>query len=496
MPVANPVVVGVAQFNPHRAGLEEAPEPLEMMARVARAAAEDSGVPKILDSLDALAVVNIICWSYPNAPGSLAAKLGINPRQQIYTTVGGNTPQYLINHFAAEIAAGKIRAAMVVGCEAMHTLRRAMKRGGVTWGQGGSEGKPTIMGDSRAGTTALEEHYGARWPVQIYPLFENGRRAHRGWSMEEHRRQLGRMCAAMTRVAAKNPYAWFPTERTPEEIATVSPDNRIICFPYPKWMNAIIDVDLAAAVIIMSDAEARRLGIGRERMVHLRAGADATEHGYFISERPHYHGSPAMKFVCERSLGLAGVGVEKVAHFDFYSCFPVAVGFAMDALGLSLDDPRGTTVTGGLPYAGGPGNNYTTHAIAAMVDRLRAEPGKIGLVTALGWYLTKHSAGVYSSEEPQKPFAHESGDDALKSGPSVTIAEHAEGRSTVETYTVIHDRAGEPTEAIVIGRLENGGARFIARAPKGILSAIEREEFIGRRGGVRVVDGANLFQPT
>ena len=65
----------------------------------------------------------------------------------------------------------------------------------------------------------------------------------------------------------------------------------------------------------------------------------------------------------------------KVALFDFYSCFPVAVEQACDCVGL---DPSTTPVnrltqTGGLPYHGGPGSNYSLHGMAAMVEHLRLE---------------------------------------------------------------------------------------------------------------------------
>lgn len=491
-----PVVVGVAQFNPRAAAMAEAPEPLEMMARVARAAAEDCGAPAILGTLDTLAVVNVLSRNYRNAPAALAALLRIAPARQIYTTIGGDTPQYLLNHLAEQIAAGTVRAAMVVGAEAMHTARRLMKQSALKWGAADRDGPPTVLGEARPGTSPLEEHYGARLPVHIYPLFENARRAHRGWSIEQSRGRMGRLFAGMTKVAAVNPYAWFPAERTAEELSAPSAHNRIICFPYPKLLNAIIDVDLAAAVILASDVEARRLGIRDDRMVYLHGAADAVER-WFISERPNYHSSAALAATAQAALHGAGVEAEQIDYFDFYSCFPAAVGFALDALGLGPDDPRGVTVTGGLPYAGGPGNNYVTHSVAAMTERLRANPDKLGMVTALGWYFTKHAAAVYGAAAPRGPFVRR-GRDALRgkigAAPAVELAEAAEGEAVVETYTVIHDRAGAPSEAIVIGRL-GSGARFFARAPREALAAMEREEFVGRRGRVKVLDGFNQFDP-
>jgi len=490
MPGPRPVIAGVAQFNPKAAGLAEAPEPLAMMETVARAAAEDSGAPNILNSLDAVAVLSMMSARYRNAPDALAARLGINPKWKITTTYGGNTPQYLVNHFANEIAAGKIRAALVIGAEAIHTARRALKSGGVKWNLAQGNGKPELVGDPRMGTNAYEERYGARMPIQVYPMFENALRARHGWPLDAHRERIAKICASMTRVAAKNPYAWFPRELTAEQIATVTPDNRMICFPYTKVMNAIVEVDLAAGVILTSDSEARRLGVPADKLVYIHGASDATDR-WWISERESLAHAPMLDKCINAAIDGAGLSAADISHFDFYSCFPIALEMAMEAVGMDLGDPRGVTVTGGLPNAGGPANNYVTHSIAAMTERLRAHPGDFGMTTGLGWYFTKHGAAVYSTRPPERDFQHR----AFKEPEHAAVMpiENAEGAATIETYTVEHDRAGAPTEAIVVCRLDSG-QRFFARAPHEILDDMEREEFVGRKGRVRNLDGVNLFE--
>ncbi|HUA34146.1 MAG TPA: acetyl-CoA acetyltransferase [Candidatus Binataceae bacterium] len=487
-----PVIAGVAQFNPRAAGLAEAPEPLAMMERVARTAAEDSGAPDILKSIDAVAVLNIVSARYHNAPDALASRLGISPARKISTTFGGNTPQYLINYFAREIAAGKIRAALIVGAEAIYTARRAAKSGGVKWNMAQGSGEPEVLGDPRMGTNAYEERYGAKLPIQVYPMFENAHRARKRWTIGEHRERFGKLCSSMTRVAAANPYAWFRKERSAAEIITATPENRIICFPYTKLMNAIMEVDLAAAVIVASDEETRRVGVPQSKTVYIHSASDATD-SWLISERESFNESPTLRACSNAAIGGAGIEANQVSHFDFYSCFPVALEFAMEAVGIELGDQRGVTLTGGLPYAGGPANNYVTHSVAAMTERLRDRAGQFGMTTGLGWYFTKHAAAVYNLERPHGGFNYEVFKEPQRG--SVIAIENPEGAATIETYTVEHDRAGDPSSAIVVGRLEKSGARFFARAPKEILAAMETEEFVGKRGRVRSLDGVNLFEP-
>ena len=194
-------------------------------------------------------------------------------------------------------------------------------------------------------------------------------------------------------------------------------------------MNSNAFIDQAAAVILTSVAKARELGIPRERWVYLHGCADAHDHWY-ISDRHNFHSSPAMRVVAREALAMAGTGIDGIDKFDLYSCFPSAVQIACAEMGISQDDPRGLTVTGGLPYFGGPGNNYVTHSIAQMMDEVRAKPGSVGMVTANGNYVTKQSAGIYSTTPPSRPFAPK--DPAIYQAPidndkGPAVAEVAEG---------------------------------------------------------------------
>jgi acetyl-CoA C-acetyltransferase len=265
-------------------------------------------------------------------------------------------------------------------------------------------------------------------------------------------------------------------------------------------------------VIVTGSDRARELGIPEDRWVYLHGCGDVTEK-WFVSERVNYHSSPAIRAATRRALSMARIGVDDIAMFDLYSCFPSAVEMALGALELKAEDSRPLTVTGGLPYAGGPGNNYVMHSVATMMQRLRESPGAFGLVTGLGWFATKHSAGVYSAQPPQRewrrtdPAIDQREVDAMR---SPRFVEQADSEATVETYTVIFNREGEPEQGIVIGRLaeESGagsqerrdsvaGARFFANTPpdRDLMLAMTREEFIGRRGHVRTEDGRNVFEP-
>jgi acetyl-CoA C-acetyltransferase len=370
--------------------------------------------------------------------------------------MGGNSPQWRVNETADRIARGEVRLAIIAGAEAMHGLQMAHRAGvQLDWAQAGT---PETVGDGRWGNNALEQRHHAQLPTNVYPLFENALRAKRGWSIERHAAHLAQLCARMATVAHDNPYAWFRDGKTAADIAAVGPSNRMIAFPYPKFMNAIISVDQAAALVMTDVETARSLGVPESKWVYVRGCGDATDH-WFISARVNFWSSPAIRIAGERALAQARAEIAEVDFFDLYSCFPCAVQIGADMLGVPVDDPRPLTVTGGLPYHGGPGNNYSTHAIASMVERLRGAPGKMGVVTGVGWYLTKHAVGVYSSSAPEHPFERENPkhyQHVVDDEPHPEMAAVAHGAGTVETYTVQHDRDGNPSVGVVVVRLGDG----------------------------------------
>src|SRR5205807_6613519 len=111
---------------------------------------------------------------------------------------------------------------------------------------------------------------------------------------------------------------------------------------------------------------------------------------------------------------------------------------------------------GGLSFAGGPGNNYSTHAVAAMVETLRADPGSKGLVTSLGWYITKHAAGVYSTDPPPQGFRHARPQAEVDDQPRRHVAADHDGPVTIESYTAMHERDGSPVLGLVACLLPDG----------------------------------------
>lgn len=466
-----PVLVGVGQFteridDPDYRGMSS----VELATAAARAALDDTGVPSsVAGAIDTVVGIRQFEISgkgmaplgvSTNYPRSVAQRVGAAPARAVLEPIGGQGPQHAVTEFAGAIAAGEADVVLMFGSENGSTLRTFAKR----------DDKPdhaeTVEGqleDRGFGYDGLFDDYtvahglvGA--PAQ-YGLLENARRGRVGLGVAEYRRAMAELFAPFSAVAENNPFSASPVRRSVEEILTVDTDNRMICDPYPRLLVARDQVNQGAAAVLMSVEAARRLGVPEAKWVYLRGHADLVDQP--LLDRADLSFNSASILAVREALSVAGVGLDDISTFDLYSCFPVPVFTICDGMGLACDDPRGLTLTGGLPYFGGPGNSYSLHAIAETVARMRCAPGAFGLVGANGGILSKYSVGVYSTAA-----ADWVPDDSARlraevaARPKTPVTRRAEGTGTVETYTVRYDwpvRTG-----IIIGRLDADGSRFLA----------------------------------
>jgi acetyl-CoA C-acetyltransferase len=514
-----PVVVGVGQVStPADAGLAAAdrPEPLMLMTAALQAAAEDcdGAAPggrapaghALLRGADSIRVVAPLGWRVPNPALLVASRLGYpeggEPAELMLSSVGGNSPQALMHDACRAIGRGDLDVVLVTGAEAMYARALARRDPAKPWlewaAQPTDTPPPVVFGVDKPGASELEANRGVLLPVHAYPLLENSLRAANGWTLAEHAGHIGSLWSRFSEVAASNPDAWIRVPRTPAEIVTPSPNNRMVSFPYPKLCTANMQVDQGAGYIVCSVEAARSAGVPEERWVFPLAGADGHDH-WFLSQRPELHRSPAIRLAGAAALELSGLGLDDLAWIDLYSCFPVAVQIAAAELGLAVDDPsRPLTLTGGLTFGGGPGNNYTAHGIARAVGALRAAPGTAALVTGLGWYATKHSLGIYASRPPSArrtgTFAWRDVQAEVDALPQCRVDAEASGRVQVETYTVAFDREGAPERGILACRTADDTRAWANLTDADTLAQLCAEEAIGRKGtlapdGALVLDG-------
>ena len=477
-----PVIIGVGEASERIDSPDyRALSPADLAGLASAAAIADaSGAADLARHIDVIAAIRQFEVSGPkvvapfgkadNFPRAVAHRIGAEPSRAILEPVGGQGPQHLINEFAQAIGRGEMELALICGSEAISTVRHLMSKGETRDWSETFGGQLEDRGFGEALLTAELPRHGARTPISVYALFENARRASLGLSREAYRLEMGRLFAPFTKVAANNPHAMSREIHDAESLATVTASNRLTSDPFPRRVVARDQANQGAAVMIASLGKARALGVPDDRMIFLYGGADVRERTPL--ERADLSASPASVLAARQALAVAGLEPSDIGVFDLYSCFPIAVFNVRDGLGIAADDRRSLTMTGGLPFFGGAGNNYSMHAIAAMVRHLRANPGERGLVAANGGFLSKYSVGVYgATPAPWRAFDST----ALQrevDGWSAPVLASGVGNGAVETYTI--DYSGKVPVGVVVGALAEGGERFVAMTDPGETTIVEK----------------------
>jgi acetyl-CoA C-acetyltransferase len=473
--------------------------PCELAARAAQAALADAGISAQQAGIDAVAMVRLFADSSAlfaspfggakNPPRSVASRLGIVPSRAIYSHAGGIAPQQLVNEMIEAISFGEIDCALVCGAEAI-AAQKLSKKAGVTveWDED-SQGDMDDQGPGPDFYAPWEPAHGIGLPIYTYPLFENAIRHKRGMDRAQYRKFISELFAPFSAVAEDNPYSQFPQAHSVDELQGTDGDNYWIADPLTKHFVAQDSVNQGAAVLIMSEERAQQLKIPRANWVYLHAASESIDR--FVSERPDLSTSLALKAVVESLQKQCGGKLPQLEHIDIYSCFPSAVIASCEAL--QLDASKPLTLTGGLPFFGGAGNNYSMHAIVETVHRLRGNDA-FGLVYSNGGYLSKHALGLYSTRKTERDFSVEPAVViAQEKHVALPVAVEANGDATIATHTVTYAK-NQPQFAIVIADLDSGERCVAVNGDAESMTALLDEEPIGRRISVKHKNGKNFFR--
>lgn len=460
-----PVIVGVGEINDRPVDPSLGMEPLSLMGVALRRAASDAvgyaRISELLSLIDSLDVVNFVSWRYDDPARQLCRQVGIEPRRAKYGALGGESPVRLLHEAALGIARGEYSACAVVGAEARNSVVKARKQGiELPWTRPSQIAPRCVRGEDILRPQSVR--LGVDKPTTVYPFYEAATAAHWGQAPHEARKESAELWAKYAKVAERNPISWLRKSFSPDAIGTPSPDNRMIAWPYTKLQVANPTVNQGAAVIVMSLARAKAVGISNDRLIYVWGGANAHEPRDYL-DRDQYYESHAQKAVLAAAREIAGP--RGISFMELYSCFPCVPKMALRALGTAR--AISPTVTGGLTFFGAPLNNYMTHATCAMVRRLRLRRGA-GLLYGQGEFLTKHQSLVISTNAPKRetsswePSVQANADRQRREVPPFVVKDS--GRAFVETFTVIYGEGAEVRHGVVILR-DAVGMRTIARVP-------------------------------
>ena len=475
IPDRTPVLVGAAAISRHCGDPKTAAEPLALMIEALERAAADAGVPALLARADRICAPRGF-WDYLDPCRFIAERFGAAAAKTEVHELG--IPQTaLFGRAAAAIAAGDADVVLVAAAEARHRAQRAAQLGveaPLTRLSGGPA--DTVMRPEGLILTAAEIRAGLVQPVSQYAMIETALRAADGQSVEKHRDEVASLQSGFACVAAGNPDAWLHSG--PDAGAIADPArNPMQAFPYGKWHCSQWNVDQAAGLVFTSAGTARALGVPREQWVFPLAVADS----HFmlpLTERRSPARCAGFAATSRRALARAGLRIDAIRHRELYSCFPVAVRLQIRALGIADDVPH--TVTGGMAFAGGPLNHFSLQALVKLTERLRADPGGHGYLSAVSGILTKQGASVWSSADPAQPFAFDDvSDETARETASIDFVENAEGAGRIAAYTVLFAK-GTPTKTVLLVDLDDASRTLVLDPDPALAELGIGEELCGR----------------
>ena len=475
-----PILVGIGTAHRPPDG-SAGVEPIELMAEAVLAAGKDAGAPGLVARARSIAVPGGN-WTYPDPARLVAERIGAADARTVLSVIG--VPQVTpVNVALDRIRRGELDVAIVVGGEAMASRLRAERTGRETPGGGGGNVLAGNLGDNDTAVdppvpdetwvpegefmAEAEVQTGMWAPVEQYACIDNALRVAEGGTIDQHLDEIAALWAGFNRVAQErvareqvaqhHAAADFAEPRDAAFLRQAGPGNRALAFPYAKWHVSQWSVDQAAALILCSVGVAEAAGVSRDRWIFPAVSVESS-FACSLTKRAEMHRWPAMAVLGAAAADHIGRSLDEVDHVELYSCFPAAVRVQQRELGLPHDGIP--TLTGGMTFAGGPFNNFTYQATAAVVERLRAAGDGLGMVTTVSGLLTKPGLTVWSAHPPERDaLVLDLVDTAREATAVVDVTSSSSGAATVATYTVTYEpgEAGdEPAKAFVVADLPDG----------------------------------------
>jgi acetyl-CoA C-acetyltransferase len=469
-----PILIGVGAVTQRERDPVRALEPTALMARALERAADDTGSRRWLERADAIAVPRGF-WSYADPARDVARRVKAAHARTQLAEIGvlQTTP---IARACAAIAAGEAEVVLVTGGEAKQRAALFERAGGtapITDDAGAVPDEVWHPAGDILSPVELAFHLGM--PVRQYAVIENALRRAEGRTLDVHRNEVASLWSEMSRVAAENPDAWTRDFVALDQIRDAHEGNRMLAFPYTKLHNSQWNVDQAAGLIFTSAGLARREGVPEQQWVYPRA---VVESNYMLPlvHRAELHRCAAFRIAGRRAAELASLRIAQLAHFELYSCFPVAVRVQQRELGIPIQLP--VTVTGGMAFAGGPLNNFVLQAAVRFAERLREHPGANGMLNAVSGMLTKQGVSLWSTRPGPAFAALDVSEEAERATGRVEVAEGFRGTARVAGYTVLFD-GDRPTHTVLLCDTGDGRRAVAVSEDPGLASAGTTRELCG-----------------
>ena len=475
------VVIGVSAIQ-QKGDFENLDEALFLMDQAVKEALSDSGNKSVKDYINEIRIPKGF-WRYRD-PGKWIAKN--NDFQGIpttYVTKIGVLQQNLINEACLKIENGEINASIILGGEARYKqLRSVIEK--KEYFETKLDENPDFYIKAKEDLYGDEElkELGAM-AVGYYATMETALRKNDDENIEEHQNNIASMYEEFSKVASNNEDAWLDHPYSKKEILETSKKNKMLAYPYNKLHCTSWNVNQSAALIICSEELANKLEIDNKKRVYPISSSE-NNHMIAIQQRPKLYESLGMIYAAKSINRMMEQLDIRLDAYDLYSCFPAAVKMFSKSLELGSESPK--TITGSMPYAGGPLNSFVIHSTVKMIQKIRALEARHGLVTGVSGMMTKQSFCVWGKEYQEQFIFDDVTERAKLDEKPVELSDIAEGEGVIIGYTII-EGSEHASKAVLYLDDEMKHRKVVSSFDKNFINLLMEEEWVGKK--VKFKDG-------
>jgi acetyl-CoA C-acetyltransferase len=167
----------------------------------------------------------------------------------------------------------------------------------------------------------------------------------------------------------------------------------------------------------------------------------------------------------------------KLDAYDLYSCFPAAIKMFTKSMGLDSEIPK--TVTGSMPYAGGPLNSFVIHSTVKMIQKIRSLEVEYGLITGVSGMMTKQSFCVWGKEYREHFIFDDVTERAKLNESPIELSNISEGKGEIIGYTIIEGNENA-AKAVLYLDDEKKHRKVVSSMDKNFINLLTEEEWVGK----------------
>ena len=468
------VVIGISAIQ-QKGNFENLDEALHLMDKAVKEALSDSGNELVKDYIDEIRIPKGF-WRYRDPGKWIARNNNFKNIPTTYVTKIGVLQQNLINEACQKIETGEINASIILGGEARFKQLRAVIEKKEYFETKLDENPDFYI-------KAKEDLYGddelaelGAMAVGYYATMETAIRKNDGEGIEEHQNNIALMYEEFSKIASENKDGWLNHPYTKEDILETSKKNKMLAYPYNKLHCTSWNVNQSTAIIICSEELANELEIDNKKRVYPISSSE-NNHMIAIQQRPKLYESLGMTYAANSINKMIERLDIKLDAYDLYSCFPAAIKMFTKSIGLDSEIPK--TVTGSMPYAGGPLNSFVIHSTVKMIQKIRALEVKYGLITGVSGMMTKQSFCIWGKEYKEHFIFDDVTERAKLDESPIELSNISEGKGEIIGYTII-EGSENAAKAVLYLDDEKKHRKVVSSMDKNFINLLTEEEWVGK----------------